>query len=89
MSEYVFDREKLNARVKEFEADPNSEENQKWLAQEYERCKDPRYFFNAYWLVDGKAPEPKSEEEWKEYEKWQNNKRNNWESIRLKRRTWI
>lgn len=67
MNDYVFEREKLNARIKEFEADPNSEENKKWLAEEYERCKDPRYFFNNYWLVDGKAPEPKSEEEWNSY----------------------
>jgi hypothetical protein len=69
MSKYTFDRQKLQAEIKAFEANPDSEESLRWLSEEYEHCKDPRYFFNAYWMVDGKHVNPKSEEEWDEMER--------------------
>jgi len=28
------------------------------LAQEYEKCKDPVYFYENYFLVNGQKPEP-------------------------------
>ena len=32
--------------------------------EELERCKDPRYFYNNYWRIDGRPVEPVSEQEW-------------------------
>lgn len=40
-----------------------SEEEQK---TEFERCKDPVYIYNNYWLVNGKKPKPITKEEYDE-----------------------
>jgi len=88
MSNYTFDREKLEAEIKAFEADPNSEESLRWLSEEYERCKDPRYFFNAYWMVNGNPVNPKSEEEWYQYLQWQEEGRNGLFRHKFRRRAY-
>ena len=44
-----------------------AEPTAKFWEEEMERCKDPRYFYNNYWSVDGKQPNPLSEEQWNDY----------------------
>lgn len=46
----------------EWEAASGEERN-----AQYERCKDPVYFYNTYWtLPDGTKPEPISQEYWQQ-----------------------
>lgn len=33
-------------------------ENEKDFHEEIERCKDPVYFYENYWLVNGEKPRP-------------------------------
>lgn len=53
-------------------------DNKEFIAEEWERCKDPRYFYNTYWQVDGKPVNPISEEQWNSYLEMQENSRNNY-----------
>lgn len=67
----VFDRDKLEQLVQQHTAEPTDQ----FILEEFERCKDPRYFYNNYWTVNGRAVKPISEEEWKQREDWINSQR--------------
>lgn len=41
-------------------------EKYKEIFEEYERCKDERYFYNNYWTVNGQKVSPISKETWDE-----------------------
>lgn len=59
----VFDREKLEKRLeelKQFGPQPTIE----YYEAEMERCRDPLYFYNNYWTVNGKPVKPMTQEEW-------------------------
>lgn len=86
MTKYVFDREKLETLIEQRKYDVQPTEQ--FVVDEMERCKDPRYFFNNYWTVNGKQPDPKSVEEWEEYEDWQNKLRYG-KPVFIKRRTFL
>lgn len=34
---------------------------------EIEKCKDPVYFYNNYFMVDGKKPNPMTREQWVDF----------------------
>ena len=40
------------------------EKDEKYWKEEIEKCKSPVYFFNNYCLVDGKKPEPITQEQY-------------------------
>lgn len=67
----VFNREKLEMLMQRHTAEPTDE----FVLAELERCKDPLYFYNNYWSVNGKAVKPMSVEEWKEREDYINSQR--------------
>lgn len=67
----VFDRDKLEQLMQRHTAEPTDQ----FILEELERCKDPRYFYNNYWSVDGRAPKPLSEVEWKQREDYMNEQR--------------
>lgn len=59
----VFNRKKLESLIedKKYDVQPTD----KFVLEELERCKDPRYFYNNYYTINGQAVKPVSEEEWK------------------------
>lgn len=67
----VFDRDKLERLMQRHTAEPTDQ----FVLEELERCKDPRYFYNNYWSVDGRAVKPLSEVEWKQREDYMNEQR--------------
>ena len=68
--DYQFNRQKLEEAM--------LTDDKEYIAEEYERCKDPRYFYNTYYQVDGKPVNPMSEEQWNSYLEMQESYRNNW-----------
>lgn len=62
----AFNRELLEKRIEELNQMHTVEPTQQFVDEEYKRCEDPRYFYNTYYTIDGKAVKPISEEEWKQ-----------------------
>ena len=66
--DYQFNRQKFEEAI--------LTDDKECIAEEYERCKDPRYFYNTYYQVDGNPVNPMSEEQWNSYLEMQESYRN-------------